>query len=233
MIDTTQQNTTKKESKKTYDKTYHNDNKLKIKLNQKNYYETNKEQIKNRQRAYYNASKLKIKQVQQNYRENNKEKIKLYQQFYYNTNKEQLTINQQKWCIVNKERIKAHRNTVVNKEKTKLRINNRYKTDPLYRFRQNLRGNSRRAFKRIGQNKSAKTETLLGCSWQEAKEHFERLFQPGMNWANHGFGKGCWHIDHKIPIASAMTMEDAIKLNHISNLQPLWSEDNFIKGAKV
>ncbi len=91
-----------------------------------------------------------------------------------------------------------------------------------------MRGHTRRAFKRIGQNKQYDTLALIGCNWLEAKEHFERLFQPGMTWANHGD----WHIDHIIPIASAQTIEDAYKLNHISNLQPLWAADNLHKSGK-
>ena len=46
-----------------------------------------------------------------------------------------------------------------------------------------------------------------------------------MSWSNHGK----WHLDHIIPISSARTKEEAIKLNHYSNFQPLWAIDNLVK----
>ena len=36
-----------------------------------------------------------------------------------------------------------------------------------------------------------------------------------------------------IPISSAKTEEEIIKLNHYTNLQPLWSRENMSKGNKL
>jgi hypothetical protein len=90
------------------------------------------------------------------------------------------------------------------------------------------------AFKRIGQNKPTNTLKLLGCTWEEAKAHFESLFLEGMTWENHGRGEGKWHIDHIRPVASfkGASEEELKQMNHISNLQPLWSADNIRKGDK-
>ena len=50
-----------------------------------------------------------------------------------------------------------------------------------------------------------------------------------MTLENHGE----WHIDHIMPLASAKTKEDVIRLNNYINLQPLWAEDNLRKGTKI
>lgn len=50
-----------------------------------------------------------------------------------------------------------------------------------------------------------------------------------MTFENHGE----WHLDHIIPLASAINEEDIIKLNHYTNFQPLWSKENLKKGSKI
>jgi len=52
-----------------------------------------------------------------------------------------------------------------------------------------------------------------------------------MSWDNQG---KYWDIDHIIPVSSAKTEEEIIKLNHYTNLQPLESYYNrHIKRAKL
>lgn len=80
--------------------------------------------------------------------------------------------------------------------------------------------------------KSDKTENILGCAIPEFIKHLQSLFTEGMTLDNHGNCEECWHIDHKIPLATAETEEDIIKLCHYTNLQPLWRNDNLSKGKK-
>ena len=51
-----------------------------------------------------------------------------------------------------------------------------------------------------------------------------------MTWYNYGKYNGelnyGWDIDHIIPISSARSEENIIKLNHYTNLQPLCSKIN-------
>lgn len=199
------------------------------------WYQRNKERLGAKRRAYSAADKERIAAKQKAYREANKQQLAAKQTAYREDNIDHIRSYQKLYCERNKEKIAAYHKIYRqawgknNREKLKRRHVERYTMDPLYRAIHNLRSNSYRVFRRIGVNKPAKTEALLGCTWQEAKEHIEKLFLPGMTWANHG----AWHIDHKVPIATAITLDDAIKLNHISNLQPLWAADNLSKGAQV
>jgi len=72
---------------------------------------------------------------------------------------------------------------------------------------------------------------IIGCDYETLKLHLESKFLPDMTWENHGkFG---WHIDHVIPLASAKTISEKIKLMHFTNLQPLWWRDNLVKSSKI
>ena len=107
--------------------------------------------------------------------------------------------------------------------------NKNYCDNPLYRLKTILGVMIRKGLN--GERKYLKTQEIVGCSWEELKHHLESQFQLNMTWDNHGqYG---WHIDHIIPLASAKTEEEIYKLNHYTNLQPLWWEDNLEKGDKL
>lgn len=70
----------------------------------------------------------------------------------------------------------------------------------------------------------------LGCSIEEFKKHIESFFLPNMNWLNYGD----WVFDHIKPIATlsaSSSMDEIEKINHYSNLQPLWNKANYTKGS--
>lgn len=101
--------------------------------------------------------------------------------------------------------------------------------DPKRRAVARIRALIKNTVVNYGGRKAAKTEELLGCTVEAAREHLERQFLPGMSWSNHGQ----WHIDHIRPCAS---FEDLTRLeqqkacSHYTNLQPLWAEDNLAKS---
>lgn len=107
---------------------------------------------------------------------------------------------------------------------------NKRKTDPLFKLKKSLRGLIRSSFNGKGYRKNTKSENILGCTFQEFKEHIEKQFEPWMNWSNHGVYNSekntTWQIDHIIPLETAITQEDIIKLNHYTNLRPLCSKEN-------
>jgi hypothetical protein len=87
----------------------------------------------------------------------------------------------------------------------------------------------RKSIKKGEYTKQSKTYDILGIDYKGFKNHIENLFIDGMNWNNHGK----WHYDHIVPLVSANTYEEIIKLNHYTNIQPLWAKDNLKKGSKI
>ena len=100
---------------------------------------------------------------------------------------------------------------------------------PHNKIAQTNRGRIRDALRGIA--KTASTEQLIGCSFEELKSHLESKFQEGMTWDNYGD----WQIDHIKPCASFdLTDSNQQKICfHYSNLQPLWKKENQSKGGRI
>ena len=117
------------------------------------------------------------------------------------------------------------------KKRTQEYATRRREVDPLFKticgVRALVGGSFSRACKGL-YKKSKLTEEILGCSMQEFLKYIENKFQEGMTLDNHGK----WHFDHIIPISSAQTLEEIYKLNHYTNFQPLYWEDNLKKSDK-
>lgn len=109
-------------------------------------------------------------------------------------------------------------------------VSSRLRTDALFRLELNVRRLIRGSFKRRGFRKNSKTFMIIGCSPDELRAHLSYKLQRGWTIENHG---KVWHIDHIIPLGTAKTEEDVIRLCHYTNLQPLSGPDNLRKGAKL
>ena len=99
------------------------------------------------------------------------------------------------------------------------------KNDAFFKFKNRLRTLIRNSVTKQGYTKKSKSFQILGCDYDFFVKYIQDRFKDGMSWSNHGK----WHLDHIIPISSARTKEEAIKLNHYSNFQPLWAIDNLVK----
>ena len=145
-------------------------------------------------------SKLECK----NWREKNKEKIVVYNNEYLQNNRKSINLKR----------------NLNNKQKRK--------TNPIFVLKSRERLRVWEALK--GKRKTAKTENLLGCSYEFLKQYIESLFVDGMSWEN----MSQWHIDHIKPLA-IFDLNDVEKQKiafNYKNLQPLWAIDNMKKGAK-
>ena len=222
----------KKEAKRLYDIEYRKINNEKIKETNKIWRINNPDKVKeNNKNKIVNLEKEKIRLKE--YRENNKEKIKEYNKTYCTNNSKKIKNIAKKYRENNKEKVKESDKNYRENNKNKINIyrRERRKNDDLYRITSNIRGLIRQSFRYKGLKKNTLSEKILGCSFEDFKNHLESLWEPWMNWDNYGLYEPNklnygWDIDHIIPLKTGKTEEDIIKLNHYSNLQPLCSYTN-------
>jgi len=114
----------------------------------------------------------------------------------------------------------------------------RNKYNILFKLKKSSRCMIGNSLRNNGYPKESKTENILGLSFEDFKLYLESKFEYWMNWENYGLFNGelnyGWDIDHIIPLNSAQTKDDIIRLNHYTNLQPLCSYINrHIKMYKI
>jgi hypothetical protein len=205
------------------------------KIYKKKYYLENKEQLSANHKIYNQENKERLSAYWKKYNQENKEERKIYNKKYYQENKEKIAEHQKiynkKYHQENKEKIAEYQKIYYqeNKEKVNEYKVNYHNSNPIRRLRSRLRGRVGMFFKYKGYKKKNSTEKILGANWKTVEAFMEAKFVDGMNWDNIGE----WHIDHIIPLASAETEQEIIKLCHYTNLQPLWAFDNFAKGNKL
>lgn len=186
-----------------------------------------------------NKEKLEIKRIE--WKENNPNYLKEWRdknpnkgREYYKENKEKQFDYNKKFKQNNptyqKNYIKGWKETNPNYMNKYHKIRSKY--DPIFKLRRNISSNIGQSFKRACNGlytKKSKSLNILGCDINFFIEHITSQFKEGMTLKNYGE----WHLDHIIPISSAQTEEDIVKLCHYSNYQPLWAEDNFKKSNKI
>jgi hypothetical protein len=135
-----------------------------------------------------------------------------------------------------------------NKEKRNKQRRERRNNDPSYKLRTSLSTSIFQALKRnCGSKKSGSIINHLPYTIEKLKIHLESLFEPWMNWENHGkYNKKTWnendkttwtwHLDHIVAHCNFkyadMICEDFKKCWALSNLRPLSAKENVIKGNR-
>lgn len=124
------------------------------------------------------------------------------------------------------------RNMLDRRERVKKYNRKMRREDPLFKVRASMRSRMSVALKLTRWNKTSKFAEYIGCTLTELRAHFESHFLEGMSWENYGRGIGKWGIDHIVAISHAQTPDELYKLNHYTNLRPLWHEENSRKGNR-
>ena len=104
----------------------------------------------------------------------------------------------------------------------------RRNNDVKYRILCNCRRRLHKAIKNT--NKSATTQTLIGCTNKKLCNHLESQFTDGMNWDNYGE----WVMDHIIPCVAfnLSRPKEQQRCFNYRNLQPMWGSENSSKGSE-
>jgi hypothetical protein len=123
--------------------------------------------------------------------------------------------------------IEKHRENKRNYEKT------RKSNDPIYKLISNFRTAIYQVLKENNVQKNGHYFEVLNYSPEELITHLEIQFVEGMSWDNYGK----WHVDHILPITSfninEIGDEEFMKCWSLSNLQPLWGDENVRKSNKI
>jgi hypothetical protein len=176
----------------------------------KEWYDKNKEKANKYTTEYLKTWKPqneeRVKEYMKMYNQENKDPIKEKQKLYFQENQQHITEKNKLWRKENKESIAEYNKKYIEK-------------NPHVRKWRNLLIGT---LKRFDTPKSSNTETLLGYSSIQLKEHLDK---QGINW-------GVDHIDHKIPISWFEPSTPPHIVNDLRNLHPLSAEENQNKSNK-
>jgi hypothetical protein len=175
-------------------------------------------------KKYYKDNKVNISIKNKKWRVDNHSSIIERNKKWKENNLEKYKEIQKKYIKNNKNKIKKYRNKY-----NSVRKNN----DPVYNLKCGLSRTISDTLREMKLTKKSKTCEILGCSYEELKNYLESKFENWMNWDNKGNPNDgilepnkSWDIDHIIPLSTAKTEGEVIKLNHYTNLQPLCSYIN-------
>jgi len=177
----------------------------------------NEKDAERRSTDEYKKNKIKYDSV---YYNDNQEKILERKKEYHIENREKILQDKKEYRINNKEKIQEYFNN--NKHKVR-EAQQRYrkKYPHIVAWRRLLY----RTLYYLGTDKEGNTQDMLGYTPVQLKHRIESQFREGMTWETYGK----WDIDHIRPLTSFDMNAKPSEVNALSNLQPLWEEENIAK----
>ena len=238
-----------KACEKEYKKMYYEKNKEKIKAKVNKYREENHDKVLETNRKYKENHRQLLRDKAKIYYYDNKDEILEkhkdymldYNKKYYEENKEELIVKKRNYQEENKEQIKKYRKQYEKENRDKIQATHRKylkvytkerkENDPLFKITLQVRGLISGSFKRQGYTKRSNTYKILGTDYKTFYKHLLETFKNnyGYEWDGHE----PVHIDHIIPLATATTEQEIVKLCNYKNLQLLKAKDNLEKGDKL
>lgn len=234
-----------KECHKERHREYYVKNKYTINDKNRKYRLAHLDEARAQARAHYHTTEQA--EYRRRYAENNRERKKAYMKAYREKNKKHIREKQREYYHKNKDLVSKinkrskdrHRNKI-NAQAKIYRQNNRkllndkqlarLHNDQVFHLKSQVRGLIRDSFKRKHHHKSSYTADIVGCDLDYLCNY---LFKTWENNYGQPWNGEPYHIDHIIPLATAETEEEVIKLCHYTNLQLLTPEDNMDKSDKT
>ncbi len=161
-----------------------------------------------------------------------KECIKKYGKKYYSDNKGKVLANNKSYRDLYVENIKKKRKEYYEKNREILTLKQRERLesmDIISKSKLSIITSIRSSYYRMGYKFPGNIEDIIGLDILEFTNYIESKFLPGMSWDN----RSEWHIDHIIPVSVATNITEVNKLNHYSNLLPIWKTKNLIKSGNI
>jgi hypothetical protein len=164
----------------------------------------------------------------------NREKVRAIGRDFHFRHRDKLRKKNRLWYQKNADRVRAAHSTDRYKSAQRSYEQRRRGNDPVFKLRKNV-SRSIRASLSPRQKRHIGWQRAVGYTAQELRDHLERQFLRGMTWDNYGYGFGRWNIDHILPQSTFLfeSIDDvAFKACWaLTNLRPLWSDDNLRKQA--
>ena len=174
-------------------------------LREKYYYRSECRECERKQNREYNRRKYNNggKELDKKYHDEHREFYREYNKKYYQKHKKE-----------------------INEKRRKRKWNDR-----IFYLTINVRKSILNSFNRKSYKKTNKTEKIAGLKNEQMTKYLLKTFKDryGYEWD----GKESVHIDHIIPLATAKTEEEVIKLCYYTNLQLLKAEDNWRKSDRL
>lgn len=231
-----------KEETREYNREYRKKNKAKLRAKRLEWEAANAESRTAYNKEYNANRKEQTAEYNKRYREENKEVIlakskekwkknrekhRARSKQYREANKEELARKRREDRINNPEKYKAHyRKNRVKLVKACARYRKaREARDPLFAFKEKVRGNIKQVLARKGVKKNCRTYQILGCSMEEFTAYIDAQFQDMYGVSMFDMNEPL-ELHHRIPMHTAASEEDVIRLNHYSNLVLLTKTDH-------
>lgn len=160
---------------------------------------------KKQQKYEYNCKKCEIARIKKYY---NYEKIK-------QSNKKVLTEEQ----------------IDIKKSKRRLYQKNKRENDLVFKLKMDIRNSIYYSFERKNYSKKYSCEKIIGLKINDFIAYLLNTFKENYGYEWNGVEK--IHIDHIIPLATAHSEDEVIKLCYYTNLQLLKAKDNLTKHTKI
>lgn len=206
-----------------------------------------------RDSAWARANKQRVAVTRKKSNAKNKEARRIRRKRWYDENREYALQYAKAWADKNRDAIRARLRLPENASKLAEKSRNRRKANPEKakeiwaksdrkrqatihgRLRLRIQSMIRYSLRNCDGKRRRKSEELVGWKVDELRRHIERQFTPGMSWERLAAGE--IHIDHILPLKSFnITGPDCPELKRawaLTNLRPLWADENMQKSAKV